>query len=324
MTAAVTTRPSIKRKTAIEKPAMLDVTDTSITLLVRPESRYFVMPRVPAAQAAGFERHDGGMAILDRDTSEVLALMTIADTSAEAMGKLDQIRIDIDLVNGPIEWTAGDRMVAAAKKFAVVMLGGLFDEAGRPLTDEDLQARAEEINAIMKQRHRAQMQARERTPLPDGNIRVAGPLSFVSEKQSPRRKWLGANYFDVAPATYHDGKIRGLELAKELLAYHRRHRHGEQLARFDRILEAAMAHGSTAWGKKTIGNVADEFVRVVADEAFKFFARHADHGKWLDSKILEAKESKVYWEAKDAQDKAEMIERLRLGRVAKLRKAVAA
>jgi len=125
------------------------------------------------------------------------------------------------------------------------------------------------------------------------SIKKVNPeLSFVSHEETPRGRWLTSyNYFDVEPLDYYAGKIRGIQIVKQLCDYVKTHgcngAHLEAMVVDALGLRAPGRGGGMPLmrvGKKTKDNVLSGVLEQF-EEALKFLAKNARYAEYFDRQI---------------------------------------
>ena len=154
----------------------------------------------------------------------------------------------------------------------------------------------------------------------DGTLSRPNPLSFMRRVETARGHFVKFTYFDIAAQDCLDGAATGYRCAAELL---------EALA-IGHVPHISLRHLMTevveaekeAYSGVNRRAAAAAFAEVTG-EALMFFAKHANHRSYINSKIANAEAYKERIASQHAIERAEFVARMKAAKSAK-REALAA
>lgn len=155
---------------------------------------------------------------------------------------------------------------------------------------------------------------------PDGTLSRPNPLSFMRRVETARGKFVKFTYFDVAAQDCLDGAATGYRCAAELLEA-LAIGHGPHISLRHLMTEVVEAEKEASSGVNRRAAAAT-FVEVT-QEALIFFAKHASHRSYINSKISNAEAYKQRIVNQHAIARTEFVERMKVAKTAK-REALAA
>lgn len=304
--------PGAGTATATAKPISL----STITLYLRPKGEGFHERPHSRTFEAGFDcLSSGGAGLASRDTGETIA--TLNPDGNGLSRPIREFKLSIDPEACAIEFKAGTRLLRIFRDCAVLIGAQACDGFGKHLSTEDLDALANHIDAVISRRRDEAWEARK-FKLPSGEVRRAGELSFqyvVLKEAGSRKRVYRSVDFDCAPAPYYEGYIRGLEMAEEFIAYHRKHK--QSRIEIAQVLEAAIDAGN----EKTHQDAASKrghargFLMVM--ETLLRVGTGNINPKWLEAQKEQAVANQKAVEKYDQIQKAEFVARMRTAREAK-------
>lgn len=290
-----------------------------IVLSLRPNGAKFNGNRIERAQEAGFDwLKEAGTFIgwSCPDTGLEIA-RHVVNRADEAMGKLREIQVHIDLGSCALHWRAGTRLMEQLTKYAILIGGHICDGMGIQLDDQQITAVTKHIDAAMELRYQADREART-VESPNGEQRELSELSFMFEvlrEAGAKKKSYRRVHFAAKPMHYHEGRAKGMQMAGEVVQFYRKHK--TQMLSLDSILSALFSQSESHHGsyeKALVANVAQGFLDVI-ETLVTVGARHLNEA-WLTQKIDYEQHQHAAWLALREKNKAELVERLRKGREA--------
>lgn len=310
---ASTDRPATQTRESTQDG---QVSLSTITLYLRPKGEGFHERPHSRTFEAGFDcLSSGGAGLASRDTGETIA--TLNPDGNGLSRPIREFKLSIDPEACAIEFKAGTRLLRIFRDCAVLIGAQACDGFGKHLSTEDLDALANHIDAVISRRRDEAWEARK-FKLPSGEVRLAGELSFqymVLKEAGSRKSAHRSVDFDCTPMPYYQGYIRGLEMAEEFIAYHRKHK--EAHIQIARVLEAAIDAANEkfpAEGKSKRGQ-ARGFLMVM--ETLLRVGMNNINLKWLTHQKEQAAATHEALEKYDQRKKAEFVARMRAAREAK-------
>jgi hypothetical protein len=211
-------------------------------------------------------------------------------------------------------WGTFDRVVEAAQKMADNLGAACLNADGEALAGERLLQEKARVDRVLEAR-RASRNAH--FDLPDGTRATHGLTSFHVERRTRRGKWFSTDYFDVPPLEYYAGQIHGYRCMLELLDALRDRTSGQDShCQVERMIEAAARTADADFSSPSKGNVASGFIDILARAVF-FFAQHANYRGSIEQLISSSEKTKVFFDEREAKERAEFVERMRKAREAK-------
>ncbi|WP_182341942.1 hypothetical protein [Comamonas koreensis] len=215
--------------------------------------------------------------------------------------------------------TAGSCFIEMLTQLADALEAVILNADGAVLSEAELKALGEQINAGVRKKMQ-QHRAAHTVVMPDGEVRLYNGLSFTYDVLDAKGDWDHTVYFDAAPATVSQGRANGLNMAAELMKFHKAHKRGFYW--FGRVLEAAYEAKKkdprVKYSKPCVENVVAGFMTGI--EAFVQVGCKHTNVEWINARIDEAEQSY----ARDLAEKAEFAERMRNARAAAAAKRSAA
>lgn len=317
-TAGATNTPANKSAPARgNAPAAAEQTSLStITLFLRPKGERFHERPHSRTFEAGFESlSSGGGGLASRDTGETIA--TLQPDGNGLNRPIREFKLTIDPEACAIEYKAGTRLLRLFRDCSVLIGAHICDGFGKPLSDENLDAIASHIDQVISRRRDEAWEARK-FKLPSGEVRRAGELSFqymVLKEAGSRKSVYRSVDFDCTPMPYYQGYIRGLEMAEEFIAYHRKHK--EAHIQIGRILEAAIEAGNEKFPREGDSKRGQARGFLMVMETLLRVGTGNINPKWIELQKEQAVASHEAVEKYDQRKKAEFVARMRAGREAK-------
>lgn len=160
-------------------------------------------------------------------------------------------------------------------------------------------------------RNRLRRHCEEKQALPDGNLRVlTGPLSFVSERRTPRGRYIEKSRFDVPAEDYHDGAITGIRAAGEMLALLKA-RPEDLVVRswLNKSLEEAgvLSHGQFPdLDEHSKRSAAVSYLRVMT-EFLVYAAKYSDSEEYIAARAEREAASRDWWRLSKAEERAQFV-----------------
>lgn len=147
--------------------------------------------------------------------------------------------------------------------------------------------------------------------LPDGSVKKFKHVSFVTETVSSRRKYLGVNHFDLAMQDSPNGKICGLNIAREFLEYSKLSNvcHGVGLTE----MITSLAEAKQSKRDERANHAAWKFLHVMS-EMLRFAARHADFNGYIDRCVEDALRTEQFLAEREAKQKSDFVARMKKAR----------
>lgn len=157
--------------------------------------------------------------------------------------------------------------------------------------------------------------------LPNGLVKKFKHASFISKTVTHRRKHIGASYFDLTLQESPNGRVCGLNIAREFLAL-------AKTSGTCRIVDLAMMSKELSEAKhqrddERANSAAWEFLKVI-DEMIRFAACHTDFNEYIDRLTKDALRSEQFLVELEAKQKSEFVERMKKAREAKRNNSKAA
>lgn len=130
-----------------------------------------------------------------------------------------------------------------------------------------------------------------------------------------------SKYFAVPDEDFQTGVVTGTKLFLEMLESMKTS--GESHPCYVQLLMGEMGAvlNEKERGSKSRRGAATTVSSLMAD-ALLHFAKNANVKPWLDRKLAAAEQSKVWWDERDANHKAEFVARMGKAKAAKIRDAV--
>lgn len=196
------------------------------------------------------------------------------------------------------------------------------DESSRPLyllTMEDAWHPVfESLDWDSRRKIRGHYNTHEPEQMPDGKVKTREYVSFHSRVKTKRGTASEWRYFDVPPASYYDGDVRGIMAGKEFLEVLRLKSGPDLRLRF--MIEELAAAYEEPFGsgskEKTRHSTVESFLGVL-DDALSFAAKSANFSSMLEARIEAVRAAEAREIKDEAREKLELVERLRKGREAK-------
>lgn len=196
------------------------------------------------------------------------------------------------------------------------------DESSRPLylaaPEESWHPLFDSLDAESQRKIRRHWRAYETEQLPDGNVKRREYVSFQSEVTTKRGAYVKAHYFDVPPQSYFDGAVGGILAGKEFLDMVKLKSGPDMRLRF--MIEELAAACKDPYvyrsKEKSRRSTAESFLSVL-DAALIFAAKNGDFSRMIEAWIKSEQDGQAFDAVAEAQEKAELVERLRRGREAK-------
>lgn len=288
---------------------------STITLHLRPTGEHFRANPMTRAHEAGFESLLGahGVSMRSRDTGEVIATLK-ADTNG-LVRPIKEITLQIDPESCPIEWRAGSRLVELLERYLTLVGASAYDGLGALLSPDEIKAIGQHIDHTLFRRRDEEREASLIT-MPNGEIREPGELSFQygvwREAGSKKRTWRKVG-FDCQPMHYYKGYVQGIEMAKEVITYFKKHK----VADFglESALEAAFeaGRGQSAGDDTKLGQMRG-FMTVMC--TLIRVGAGGINPNWIEAQQRHAIEVLDDHARYEAQKKTEFVNRMRQGRKA--------
>ena len=263
---------------------------------------------------SGFER---GMP--SRDTGRLVATLHKIDGGL-CDESLRVVEFWIDPAACELEMDAGSRLIYLLRRLAEDVGGTICDGTHAPMSDEALDALADHIDTVLKQRIDAAWNASAVTQ-PDGSLRIPGAVSFQNytypKKPGKRRSRKPVeDCFDVEALPYFAAHAKAFRMVAELQRTYREHKY--ERPAFSSILADALGveiPALTHVQQGSRGNVVHCFMKIM-DRVFANGLANTNP-KWV---VQQAEEWEAYAARSAAyreEDKAKFAERMRAGKAAK-------
>ncbi|WP_295851038.1 hypothetical protein [uncultured Xylophilus sp.] len=297
----------------------VSVSPSLIVLTIRPDGLKFNGNRIERAQEAGFGflRRSGHIGFADPDTGKEIA-RHVVNNNDEAFGTLREIQVHVDPEHCEPLHRCGTELFAMLQKYCTLIGGHLCDGTGNALAHDACREIAEHIDAVSFRRRKERLKARV-VRMPSGEIRETDELSFsytVVREAGKRRQSRRYVYFDAPALPFYEGRARGYEMAKELVAFYQAH--SLERPYLDRILREAIEkserHPYGDFYRTDVSNVAAGFLHFI-EEMVALGCRHVNPA-WLNHKISSNRALHAENAVAAAKEKAEIVARLRAGREA--------
>lgn len=120
-------------------------------------------------------------------------------------------------------------------------------------------------------------------------------------------------FFAVPAENYCSGAVTGIKVFREVLDAMKAEDSGHAVILW-RIL-ADMGAALNENGKSRHGAAAT--IAHLMTDALLYFSKNANVEQWLDAKLDQAEKDKVYWNEKEAKEKAEFVQRMKAAKQAR-------
>lgn len=289
---------------------------TLITLLVQARQQFFTRSPSEAFEVAGFGRSKEfvGTAFVSKDTGETIAEPKWNGFDA-AMGQLSQIEIRCDPARCVVEFDAGQRLISALRVLANQLDGYIADGVGSELSEDELSAVGQHIDALLDQR--ASEQAPKGFQVDAQTIRFPGQLSFqyVDHVAVPKKrsKKVHPTFFESHDTDFFEGRAEGVRRAMELVQFILDHK--VRSPSFAATLNEIFTSGQWAKSYQPGGHIAGAFIETI-EEVFRAGCVHISKGWMLGRHQYLLKQAKLNRETK-AEEASAFVERMRAAKAAK-------
>lgn len=315
-------KDQLSRVQEVFRGSPLPPTDPSaITLTLQARGERFAQHVDVATETLGFHTLNDHYAkgLKNYDTERSLAYIS-GSMGRLLHGPAKTATVFIEPEKNLMEFaTAGSCFVGMLVQLSDALEADILSADGAVLGEAELKALGEQINTGVRKKME-EHKAANTVVMPDGEVRLYNGLSFTYDVLDAKGDWDHTVYFDAAPATVSQGRAIGLNMAAELMKFHKAHKRGFYW--FSRVLEAACEAKKkdprVKYSKPCVENVVAGFMTGM--ETFIQVGSKFTNAEWLDARINEANQS----HARDLDERAQFAERMRNARAAATAKRSAA